>query len=204
MSTPQPPTQAAQQGLAAGCGSSRCFHRAAAVSSWPPPPPVGVGAVPVAGHHVGAAHQQLARLVRLQAVPSGRTIRQCRAEAAQGGPPATSSGCDVVNGVAGASHHSLALCSRVPRTVATAADAALCVLLSIGVTEIASRRQLFKFSRDWRLETARTPDVIRSSMSDKPDARGDVPPGRRDRRARGIAFRGCDDECAQAHRRVWV
>jgi hypothetical protein len=49
----------------------------------------------------------------LQAVPSGRTIRQCRAEAAQGAPPATSSGCDVVKGVAGASHHSLALCSPV-------------------------------------------------------------------------------------------
>jgi hypothetical protein len=30
--------------------------------------------------------------------------------------------------------------------------------------------KLFKFSTNWRLETARTPDVIRSSMSSKPHA----------------------------------
>jgi hypothetical protein len=31
-----------------------------------------------------------------------------------------------------------------------------------------------------------------------------VSPSRRDRRAGGIAFRGCDHECAQAHRRFGV
>ena len=50
----------------------------------------------------------------------------------------------------------------------------------------------------------RTPTTITTVMCHTPDARGDVPPGWRDRRARGIAIRGHDDECAQAHRRVWV